>query len=174
MSITLVQGDITKVPCEAIVNAANRRLLGGGGVDGAVHRAAGPYLRKWIAERYPPNANEERIQDGEAIITPAFDLSSPIKCIIHTVGPVYDWDAPSESRAALAACYRNSIRLAVEAGVRSIAFPAISCGVFGYPAVGAACVAREVLAEAPSDLEISLVLFGDLKVLEAYQEVFGN
>ena len=120
--IQVVQGDITKLDCDGIVNAANRSLLGGGGVDGAIHRAAGP---------------------GEAKITKGYRLRA--KYIIHTVGPIYSGTA--EDAAQLADCYRNSLDLAKEHDVHSIAFPAISTGVYGYPLEDATEIAVKTVAQ---------------------------
>jgi O-acetyl-ADP-ribose deacetylase (regulator of RNase III) len=139
--IRIVQGDITTLEVDAIVNAANQRMLGGGGVDGAIHRAAGPALYE-ACLKVPEVRPGVRCPTGEAHITPGFDL--PAKFVIHTVGPVYR-DGRHGEPELLATCYRNSLALAAENHCRSIAFPCISTGVYGYPIEDAAKIAvREV------------------------------
>ena len=136
-----IQGDITTLEVDAIVNAANQRMLGGGGVDGAIHRAAGPELYE-ACLAVPEVRPGVRCPTGEARITPGFRL--PAKFVIHTVGPVYRDGRHGES-GLLAACYRNSLVLAAKHGCTSIAFPCISTGVYGYPIEDAAKIAvREV------------------------------
>lgn len=150
-------GDITTVAADAIVNAANERMLGGGGVDGAIHRAAGPELRA-ACEAVPEVSRGVRCPTGQARITPGFRL--PARYVIHTVGPVYDsHPAPA---AALASAYRSALRLAEQHGLRTIAFPAISCGVYGYPLDEAASIAVGVARERAWALdEIAFVLFSE-------------
>ncbi len=155
--LSLVGGDITRAAVDAIVNAANQAMLGGGGVDGAIHRSAGPELL--AACRLVPQVRPGvRCPTGEARITPGFRL--PARFVIHTVGPVFS--SAAESAPLLASAYRSSLRLAGEQGLTSIAFPAISCGAFGYPLEEAAVVAVEACREPPPGLtEVRFVLFDD-------------
>src|SRR5579871_5554465 len=160
----VLEGDLTKQKVDAIVNAANETLLGGGGVDGAIHRAAGPEL---LAECRTLGG----CPTGEARITRGYRL--PAKHVIHTVGPVWHGGDRNEDRL-LASCYRNSLDLAARHGLRSVAFPAISCGIFGYPIDRAAAIAvREIRSFLESTAEIERVLavcFGR-EVYEAYADV---
>lgn len=150
LTIECIRGDITAQPdCRIIVNAANSQLQGGGGVDGAIHRAAGPELVKASRALAP-------IEPGEAVITPAFEL--PNDYVIHCVGPVYDGSARVAEQ--LASCHVRAMQLAVEAGVDSIAFPAISTGVYGYPIQQASRIALRTVADcAASGGSLKLVRF---------------
>jgi O-acetyl-ADP-ribose deacetylase (regulator of RNase III) len=158
--LVLVRGDITTQATDAIVNAANSTLLGGGGVDGAIHRAGGPAILAACREIV---ARKGRCPTGEAVITPSGRL--PARFVIHTVGPVWSGGRRDES-ALLASAYRASLRLAVENGVRSVAFPSISTGAYRFPVEQAADVAlgavREFLEAGGHDLaEVRFVLFTD-------------
>ena len=152
--LEVVSGDITKLAVDAIVNAANSSLLGGGGVDGAIHRAAGPELV--AACRLLGGC-----ATGDAKITPGFRL--PATYVIHAVGPVWRGGASGEPEL-LASCYRRSLELAIENNVRTIAFPAISCGVYGYPIDAAADIAigetKRVLADGDDIDHVLFVAFG--------------
>ena len=150
------EGDITKSEVDAIVNAANSRMLGGGGVDGAIHRAAGRQLVD--ACRAVPATGGERCPAGEARITPGFLL--PANHVIHTVGPIYR--SEEVSGPVLRSAYESSLVLARAKGLKTIAFPAISCGVYGYPHGDAAAIAVRACRDFGAGLdEIHLVLFGD-------------
>jgi O-acetyl-ADP-ribose deacetylase (regulator of RNase III) len=160
--IEILRGDITKLDVDAIVNAANATLLGGGGVDGAIHRGAGPEL---LAECRTLGGCEP----GEAKITRGYNL--PACFVIHTVGPIWH-GGKREEAATLANCYRNSLRLAAEKGITTIAFPAISCGAYGYPIQEAANIAvkttREFFTTEDKVEKVIFVLWGE-DVYEAYQ-----
>jgi O-acetyl-ADP-ribose deacetylase (regulator of RNase III) len=157
--IVIVVGDITHEKVDAIVNAANSTLLGGGGVDGAIHRAAGPELleacRRLRMTEYP-----DGLPTGEAVITTGGRL--PAKHVVHTVGPIYGRHRGEEARL-LASCYEKSLALAARHGARTVAFPNISTGVYGYPKAEAARVARAALTRAleanPEVEEVRLVCF---------------
>ncbi len=142
--IETARGDITEEETDAIVNAANSSLLGGGGVDGAIHRAAGPRLleacREIRKKQYPHG-----LPPGEAVITPAFNLKA--KYVIHTVGPVYN--PKKDQSLVLKSCFLNSLRLAEERNLSSISFPAISTGAYGYPKEECARIMRQAFEEFP-------------------------
>jgi O-acetyl-ADP-ribose deacetylase (regulator of RNase III) len=138
--IRLLDGDITKVPADAIVNAANSALAGGGGVDGAIHSAGGPQIMR---ELDALRRSIGRLEAGSAVVTGAGKL--PARWVIHAVGPVYHGGHAHEAET-LASCYHTALRLAEERGARSISFPSISTGVYGYPHTGAARVALGVVA----------------------------
>ncbi len=162
-TLELTEGDITQQDTEAIVNAANNSLLGGGGVDGAIHRAAGPQL---LAECKTLGG----CATGEAKLTKGYQLKA--KYVIHTVGPVYR-EAGRHAPELLANAYRNSLRVANKAGVKSIAFPSISTGVYGYPEHEAAPIALETVAEYledhPNIQLVRFILFGK-KTYQAYEK----
>ncbi len=163
----IIQGDITKLEVDAIVNAANNSLRGGGGVDGAIHRAAGPQL---LAECKQVGG----CLTGHAKKTRGYNL--PIKWVIHTVGPVWRGGSNNEDDL-LASCYRNSLALAAELGVETIAFPSISTGVYGFPVDRAAQIAvREIVDFLKSNLSIKQVLMVafDAQTYQAYKEALSE
>ncbi len=152
--IELLQGDITKVEVDAIVNAANSSLLGGGGVDGAIHRAGGSAI---LDECRKIVARHGGCKTGEAVITTAGKL--PTKYVIHTVGPVWNGGSKDEAQK-LAKCYRNSLQLAIENGCETIAFPNISTGIYGFPKKEAAQIALDTVSAFLSDAnQIKKVIF---------------
>ena len=167
--IRMVRGDITKISdVESIVNAANNSLLGGGGVDGAIHRAAGPEL---LVECRKLNG----CRTGEAKITKAYRL--PCKYVIHTVGPVWNGGRRNEAQL-LADCYRNSLQVAVSHDIRSIAFPSISTGVYSYPVDEAARIAvstvNEFIEENPGKLDLVEWVLFDRRTYEAYEKALDQ
>ena len=143
--LEVIEADITTLAVDAIVNAANERMLGGGGVDAAIHRAAGPELRQ-ACLAIPEVQPDVRCPTGTSRITPGFNL--PAKYVIHTVGPIWHGGQSSESRL-LAACYRTALALAGQYDVKTIAFPAISCGAYGYPLAAAATIAVAAITSFP-------------------------
>jgi len=162
--IDIARGDITKLDVDAIVNAANTTLLGGGGVDGAIHRAAGPEL---LAECRALGGCEP----GEAKITRGYHL--PARFIIHTVGPIWHGGKHGEPET-LANCYRNSLQLAVENGIKTIGFPAISCGAYGYPIQAAARIAMNTIHEFLADtdkLDKVIFVLWDADAYEAWRQL---
>ena len=166
-NIEILRGDITKLKVAAIVNAANRTLLGGGGVDGAIHRAAGPEL---LAECRALGGCDP----GEAKITRGYRL--PARFVIHTVEPIWRGGKHGEAQI-LANCYRNSLRIGVENEISMIAFPAISCGAYGYPIEGAAQIALETTREfLAASRELAKVIFAlwDENVYEAFASTLSR
>ena len=172
--IRLIHGDITHEAVDAIVNAANSSLMGGGGVDGAIHRAGGPAI---LAECEEIVRKQGRLPTGQAVITTAGDLAA--RYVVHTVGPVWRGGKQNED-ALLADAYRNSLALAAENGCRSAAFPSISTGIYSFPLERAARIAlRTLVEEMPKhDLaEVRMILFGDADYAtyqEALDEVAGE
>ncbi|MDP9242655.1 MAG: O-acetyl-ADP-ribose deacetylase [Actinomycetota bacterium] len=167
--ITLVRGDITQQEVDAIVNAANSSLLGGGGVDGAIHRAGGPAIleecRRLRDERFP-----EGLPTGSAVATSAGEL--PARWVIHAVGPVYS--ETEDLSELLASAHRESLRVAEEVGARTVAFPAISTGVYGYPVDLAAPIAVRAALDAPPSIEeVRFVLFGE-HAYDAFARALGD
>ncbi len=159
VAIEVVPGDITAQDVDVIVTAANESLLGGGGVDGAIHRAAGRRLAQAGAAIGP-------CPPGDAMATPAFDLDPPVRYVIHTVGPVWEGGGHGEADI-LASCYRRSLEVADELGARSIAFPAIATGIYGFPPQQAARIAVASIRSTPTRVErVALIAYdkstGDL------------
>jgi len=160
--IEVVRGDITQLDVDAIVNAANERMLGGGGVDGAIHRAAGHQLYE-ACLAFPEVRPDVRCPTGQSRITPGFNLRA--RYVIHTVGPVWRGGTRGE-RALLASCYRTALELARQHQVRSIAFPAISCGVYGYPLDQAAAIAVDETRAHEAEFDRILLAAFDVGVFE--------
>ncbi|REC44757.1 O-acetyl-ADP-ribose deacetylase [Chryseobacterium pennipullorum] len=157
MKIELIKGDITKIQADAIVNAANSSLLGGGGVDGAIHRAGGPQI---LEECRAIRNRQGKCNTGEAVVTNAGNL--PAKYVIHTVGPVWNGNEEKESKL-LANCYHNSLKLAESLGVKTIAFPNISTGVYRFPKKLAGKIAVDEVRKFHSDTvkKVIFVCFDD-------------
>jgi O-acetyl-ADP-ribose deacetylase (regulator of RNase III) len=169
MKVTLKLGDITRERADAIVNAAHSSLLGGGGVDGAIHRRGGPAIlaecRELRKSRYA-----EGLPTGQAVATTAGDLAA--RWVIHTVGPVYS--SRQDRSALLASCYQQSLRVAGELGARTVAFPAVSAGIYGWPAADAARIALATVSQAPGTVEEArFVLFTD-DMLGTFSAVFES
>ncbi len=169
MKITLKQGDITAEQVDAVVNAANSGLLGGGGVDGAIHRRGGPVIRAQCRElratRYP-----DGLPAGQAVATEAGNL--PARWVIHTVGPVYS--RQQDRSALLASCYEQSLRIAAELGARTVAFPAVSAGAYGWPKRDAARVALTTVSRSSQPLaEVRFVLYSQ-DMYDVFGEVLGS
>ncbi|MGI9280589.1 MAG: macro domain-containing protein [Endozoicomonas sp.] len=166
--VEILQGDITTIAVDGIVNAANSALAGGGGVDGAIHRAAGAELLQQACRHF------DGCPTGEVRSTPAFNL--PAKRILHTVGPVWQGGQSGESQL-LAACYRNTLSQAAVEGLLTLSFPAISCGVYGYPHQQATEIAlfetRQFLSENPLLQKVFFVLF-DQPLHDLYQETYSK
>ena len=156
--IEIVVADITGEAVDAIVTAANESLLGGGGVDGAVHRAAGPRLAEAGAALAP-------LDPGDAVATRAFDLEPRIRHVIHTVGPVWEGGGFGEAEV-LASCYRRSLEVADGIGARTVAFPAIATGAYGFPAQQAAAIAIRTIAETPTAVEVVRMVAFDARAGE--------
>lgn len=160
LRIEVVVGDITVEAVDAIVNAANSSLLGGGGVDGAIHRAAGPELLEFCR-------GLDGCETGQAKVSPGFNL--PADWVIHTVGPIWHGGTSGEADL-LASCYRECLARAGELGVTSIAFPAISTGVYGYPRREAAHVALDTIRSTPTDVARVRIVAFDQNTWDAYDE----
>jgi O-acetyl-ADP-ribose deacetylase (regulator of RNase III) len=163
--IEAVKGDITREHVDAVVNAANRFLVAGGGVDGAIHEAAGEEDLAAALTTFGGCA------EGDAVVTPGFAL--PARFVIHTVGPRWSGGDAGEPDL-LASCYRRSLELADEVGAGSIAFPAISTGVFGYPAEAAAHVAVSTLRSTPTSVQLARLVAFDGRTLELYERLLAG
>ena len=162
MALIITQGDITKFEVDAIVNAANSSLLGGGGVDGAIHRTAG---RQLLEECRTLNG----CKTGQAKITGGYNLKA--RHVIHTVGPIYSQRCHEECEKLLKECYSNSLKIAKEKGLKTIAFPLISAGVYGYPKEQALKIAVETILKEAETLDCTIVLF-DIEVIEIAKNNF--
>ncbi|HEU5204029.1 MAG TPA: O-acetyl-ADP-ribose deacetylase [Candidatus Limnocylindrales bacterium] len=172
MTLELQQGDITRISADAIVNAANSALVGGGGVDGAIHRAGGPLIMADLERRY---GRGRFCPTGSAVVSDSGDL--PAKWVIHAVGPVWRGGGAGEPEL-LASAYRTSFRLAAELGATSVAFPSISTGVYGYPVDLAAQIAIDTVSEAlalePGSIELVTFVLFSRDTLEIFEEVLSR
>ena len=172
MTIELLLGDITTVPADAIVNAANSALAGGGGVDGAIHRAGGPAIMADLDRRYGPGRH---CPTGSAVVSDAGNL--PATWVIHAVGPIWRGGAAGEPEL-LASAYRTSFRLAGELGATSVSFPSISTGVYGYPVDLAAQIAIDTVSDAlalePGSIERVIFVLFSQGTLEVFEEVLSR
>jgi O-acetyl-ADP-ribose deacetylase (regulator of RNase III) len=167
MDIRVVEGDITTLAADALVTAANAALVGGGGVDGAVHAAAGPRLLAALREGWP-----DGIETGQAVVTPAFDLATA-RWVIHAVGPVWRGGSAGEPEL-LAAAYTDSLARADDVAAASVAFPAISTGVYGYPKAAAARIALQTLRQAATEVERAFLVAFDAATAASYRELLGS
>ncbi len=166
--LVLVRGDITEQAVDAIVNAANSGLLGGGGVDGAIHRRGGPEVLA-ACRQLRATALPDGLPTGRAVATTAGDL--PARWVIHTVGPV--WAAGQDRSDLLSSCYRESLRVADELGARTVAFPAVSTGIYGWPIDNGARIAVDTARTTPTEVrEIRFVLF-DATTYRAFEAAVG-
>jgi O-acetyl-ADP-ribose deacetylase (regulator of RNase III) len=161
MEINLVEGDITTQEVDAVVNAANSRMRGGGGVDGAIHRAGGPAVLEDCKQRFP-----DGLATGDAGWTTAGEM--PARWVIHVVGPNYR--AGQTDRALLTSCYARALEVADELGAKTVAFPAISTGIYGYPKADAARVAIDTIRSSPSAVELVRLVAFDDETRSLYQE----
>jgi len=167
MEITPLLADITTLEVDAIVNAANSALAGGSGVDGAIHRAAGPELVRASRALAP-------CPTGETRTTPAFDLDPPVGFVIHTVGPIWHQHPPEEADRLLGSCYLASLAEADRVGARSVAFPAISTGVYGFPKDRAATIAVAALRSAETQVERVLLAAFDQAAMDLYEAALSS
>jgi O-acetyl-ADP-ribose deacetylase (regulator of RNase III) len=165
MQIELVRGDIVRADVDAIVTAANQWLAGGGGVDASVHRAAGPELLQALRPLAP-------CPPGEAVVTPSFRLGPRVTHVVHAVGPRYGEDEPSD--LLLAGAYTSSLARCDEVGARSVAFPAISTGVYGYPLEDACAVSVSALRSAKTQVERCLLVAFDGRTYEAWERALAS
>lgn len=165
-TIEVVLGDITAQDVDAIVTAANESLLGGGGVDGAIHRAAGPQLAEAGAVIGP-------CEPGDAMATPAFDLDPPVRHVIHTVGPVWEGGSYGEAEI-LASCYRRTLQVADTLRARSVAFPAIATGIYGFPPEQAAKIAVQTIRSTSTAVEHVLLVAFDQPARDVLQAALNR